>query len=822
MNRWRFLGVAVAVAALSAVASASVFTEDFESYAVGSDLHGQAGWKGWDNAPGATGKVSDKFAFSGNKSVEILGSSDQVHEFTVSGGKYVLSAMQYIPSGGSGQSYFILLSVYKDLGPNEWSVQTVFDCGTGAITPWHSGPAPVEIIFDEWVEVKCIIDLEKNGVDLYYNGEFMFHDTWSAASNKSIQAIDLYGNSASSVYYDDVKIEAYQVLKASSPSPADGGTSVTMPLLKWVPGDTALFHDIYLGTSADLTEANKVGARVPFTMYYHMSGFEPGATYYWRVDEIDALGNLLSGDVWSFSTAPTTAYAPSPWDNAKGVDPQGVQLSWSAATTAQTHDVYFGKSKDDVAGGGGDTFKGNQPAMTYTLGALDRNTTYYWRVDEVESAGTKKTGPVWSFTTISPSDGVKAQYFNGMGVSGVPVLTQVEPSIDHNWGSNEVAAGLSDSVSARWTAILEVPATGTYTLVTTSDDGVRLWLDGRRIVNNWTDHSTTNNPAQVDLVAGQPYLVVMEWYENSGGAVAQLSWESSMFSRQIVPAGALQLPLRAVTPSPMHEAQGVSQTAVLRWTAGEKAVKHAIYFGEDKDAVANGTDPTALQALDKTTYDPGTLEWNKTYYWRVDEVNDASADSPWQGSVWSFTTADFVVVDDFEAYTDNLEAEEAIFQTWIDGETNSTGSTVGYFESTGGTFSETAIVHDGRQSMPLDYNNVDAPFYSETERTWSAAQDWTINGGSTLVLYVRGKGANKTDQSLYVGIEDKAGKLGVVVNPDTAIFKSSAWVEWRIPLSDFGVNAAAVKKMIIGVGNRSTPATGSAGLVFIDGIRVVK
>ena len=114
------------------------------------------------------------------------------------------------------------------------------------------------------------------------------------------------------------------------------------------------------------------------------------------------------------------------------------------------------------------------------------------------------------------------------------------------------------------------------------------------------------------------------------------------------------------------------------------------------------------------TFDAGALEWNKTYYWRVDEINAADPESPWKGNVWSFTTADFIAVEDFESYTD-VEGSR-IYEAWIDGMTDGkSGSVVGYLEAANGTFGETVIVHGGGQSMPMDYNNINAPFYSEAD-----------------------------------------------------------------------------------------------------------
>jgi hypothetical protein len=816
MNRLRWLLMALAIAGVSGIASASVFTEDFESYPVG-DLHGKNGWKGWDNVAGAGAKVSTKFANSGTKSVEIVGASDFVHEFKLAGGKYIFSIMQYIPSGGTGISWFILLNTYLDGGPNDWSIETQYNLATGSITPWHGGiSGAAEILFDQWVEIKVLINLDKNTFDEYYGGTLIASGQWDDNTHGTLQAVDLFANGASNVYYDDIKIDAYKIYKADSPNPASGAVGVAVPVFQWAIGDTAMFHDVYLGKTAELTAADKVASRLPFPMYYHIPGLEPGATYYWRIDEVDAAGTTYAGDVWSFTATPKTAYKPSPWDGAKWVDVKP-QLSWSAGVTAQSHDVYFGLNKDEVAAGTGGTSKGNQLAPDYQPGTLQANTTYYWRVDEVQAGGAKQTGQVWSFTTVGPGGGVIAQYFNGMGVSGAPILTQTENSIDHNWASAEVAAKVSDNVSARWTAVLEAPLTETFTFITTSDDGVRLFLDDRRIINNWTDHGTTDNRARVNLVAGQTYRIVMEWYENGGGAVAQLSWESPTIARQIIPAGPLQLPYRVATPYPGNGAVDVPQSVVLHWTGGDKAAKHEICFGDSREAVANGTASVTRQARDQVSFDPGGLEWNKTYYWRVDEVNDTASDSPWKGNVWSFTTANFIMVDDFEGYTD--DESNPIFDTWIDGWTNKTGSRVGY---TTAPFAEQVVVQSGRQSMPLDYNNVKSPFYSEAEREWSSAQDWTANGGDTLVLFVRGKSKNDASQPLYVGLFDKAGKSAFVTSSDAAVLTATTWTEWRLPLNQFAVNAAAVKKMVVGIGNRGKPAAAGAGMIYVDTIKVVK
>jgi hypothetical protein len=611
----------------------------------------------------------------------------------------------------------------------------------------------------------------------------------------------------------------------------------------WTPGDGAVFEDVYLGATPELTAANRVSTRQQTTlkMYYYPLGVTPGQKYYWRVDEIESDGvTVIQGDVWSFTVAPLIAWAPKPWDKAKWVD-LNVALSWQAGANAKSYDVYFGTDLAAVAARSSAVSKGNQLLVTFAPGSLHQNTTYYWAVDEHDSAGNVHAGDVWSFTTTGPGGGLKGEYFNNTSVSGTPALTRTDPNIDFNWGdSGGPGAPIGvDQFSARWTADLEGPRTETFTFITTSDDGVRLWLDGKLIIDNWTDHSTTENLATVSLAGGQIYALRMEYYENGGGAVASLAWESASVARQIIPAGPLQWPLlsRCVYPSP--GTTNLPQSLTLRWQAGDKAAEHDVYFGDSREAVANATPDTASvycgrQALDALSYDVEGLEWNKTYYWRVDEISDTGADGPWKGSVWDFTTADSIVVDDFETYTN--DSPNRVFQTWIDGagfspdqsfpqgnSGNGSGAFVGY-DPTQRDIMEKTIVHSGAQSTPLAYNNADSPYYSEAVRTWATPQDWTVNGVSALRLYFRGAAGNGLD-SLYVAIEDKTGKAGVAVHPDPGRLTKARWTEWRIPVGTFtdaGVNLAAVKKMVIGVGDRTNPKPGGAGQLWIDDIAVVK
>ncbi|MBM4028012.1 MAG: hypothetical protein FJ280_21840, partial [Planctomycetes bacterium] len=632
--------------------------------------------------------------------------------------------------------------------------------------------------------------------------------------------------SANSMQIAEVEL-LMDVFKATAPNPANGGV-ITMPLFQWAKGDTAMFHDVYFGTGPDLTEADRRATRMPATvaMYYHVLPLEPGVTYYWRVDQIDAAGKVYTGDVWSVMMAPKKAYNPRPIDGDKWL-PVNTQLSWTPGAGATSHEVFFGPDKQAVANRSASVAKGTTIAPNYDPKALQQNTTYYWAVDET-AAGVKYPGDVWEFSTLGGGGGARGEYFVGASVIGTPVLSRIDSQVNINTtGGASPGPGVpGDTWSARWTADLDIAVAGTYTFSVNCFRGTRLWIDEKLIIDQWVGLATgtvTSEYFAVPLFLERGiHSLRLEFFTlGAGSAVAQLYWSTATMAKVIVPAGPLQPPLRARAVNPANQATGVQHDVVLVWGAGEKAVKHNVYFGDNAQAVAAATPASPVfqgaQAKDKTSFTPGKLEWNKTYYWRVDEVNDASADSPWKGTVWSFTTADFLVVDNMESYTD--DEGNRIYESWIDGWTNKSGSVVGYLQA---PFAEQTVVHTGRQAMPLEYDNTKAPFYSEAELVFAPTQDWTVNGVNTLVLFVRGLAANGAGP-VFVAVEDSTGRKVVVTNPDATLVTRTAWTEWKVPLSQFtGVNAARVKKLYVGVGNRQSPAAGGAGRIYIDDIRVTR
>jgi hypothetical protein len=274
--------------------------------------------------------------------------------------------------------------------------------------------------------------------------------------------------------------------------------------------------------------------------------------------------------------------------------------------------------------------------------------------------------------------------------------------------------------------------------------------------------------------------------------------------------------LTAYYPTPVDKANDASLAPVLSWLPGVGATDHHLYFGADLDAVTQAAAGADKGLLTKTTFAPTGLEALTTYYWRVDEVVAGGVVKA--GPVWSFVTV--LSVDDFESYTDDVKAKTTIFDAWIDGLTNGlSGSTVGYAEA---PFAEQKIVHAGKQSMPLDYNNVATPFYSEAEREFTPAEDWTAGGVDSLILYVCGKAGNDP-ASLYVRLEDASKNTATVVHPDTFVVTTAKWTQWKIPLSSFtGVNLSKIKKLCLGVGDKADPKAGGKGLIYVDDISLAK
>ncbi|HUV65402.1 MAG TPA: PA14 domain-containing protein, partial [Sedimentisphaerales bacterium] len=554
--------------------------------------------------------------------------------------------------------------------------------------------------------------------------------------------------------------------KASHPWPANGAELDTPGTdLLWLPGAYAVSNNVYFGErfedvnngTGDTFKGNQTEAK------FSVAGLTWGTTYYWRIDGVNAAdpNSPWKGNVWSFLLRPQTAWNPDPADGAKWID-SNADLSWSPGRGAVTHSVYFGESLDDVNNAAGAP---SQTETTYKpAGPLGFEKVYYWRVDEFDGSATHK-GNVWQFSTMRSDSGIKGEYYTEDFKT--LVLTRKDPGINFNWGAAAPDPQVpADNFSVRWTGELEVPFTSDWTFTANCDDWVRLWVDNQLLFDKWGQQSGVEWIGTINLAQGQKYSIVMEYYENTGDARATLYWNSPYWlspyqPKQVIPQGAFSLPLRARSPKPANGAADAKDAAVLSWTAGDTADKHDVYFGTDQAAVEGATTATAgiyrgRQALDAATYTPAEapLEWGRTYYWRIDEV-EAGGVTVHKGNLWNFTVGEFFVVDDFESYNDIDPPDPAshrIFEAWIDGYSTPTtnGALVGNEIP---PYTERANVHGGDQAMPLSYSNVfkssEATLTLSPGRVIRPGQDWTRNGVGELSLWFRGLAANAPER-MYV------------------------------------------------------------------------
>ncbi len=286
------------------------------------------------------------------------------------------------------------------------------------------------------------------------------------------------------------------------------------------------------------------------------------------------------------------------------------------------------------------------------------------------------------------------------------------------------------------------------------------------------------------------------------------------------------------SPVPANGATDVKMTATLSWTPADSAASHEVYFGKDKDAVRNADKNSpeykGAKTLGDESYDPGKLAWYATYYWRIDEVDTLG--STQKGPLWSFTTADFISIDDFEDYD---VGNNEIWWSWKDGlgyvehdnepgyAGNGTGSAVGDEESP--SYCEEIIVHGGGKSMPVEYDNNKQgyAYYSEVEKTLTYPRDWTEEGVAELTIWFRGQVDNDAEP-LYVAISNTTGEPAIVVHDDPAAAQADVWTKWVIPLqtlADQGIILTDVDRIALGQGTRGNiTAPGGAGKMYFDDI----
>jgi hypothetical protein len=495
----------------------------------------------------------------------------------------------------------------------------------------------------------------------------------------------------------------------------------------------------------------------------------PAQTFNGDMDEVRIYNRALTQDDMLEAMTPLPpgqVSRPSPTDGATDVPRDNMVLSWKPGDFADKHDVYIGAGFDDVNDATASVdpagvYMGRQSEAAVALDRLEFGQTYYWRIDEVNAPSdlTVFKGSVWSFTVepvgySMPSESITAtasssnstnegpeKTINGSGVDAddlhsmlgtdmwlsdsEPLGAWIQYEFDriyklHElwvWNSNQM---LESTVGFGLKAVaIEYSADGTdwIELVDAPEFAQAPGTDGYA-------HSTT-----VDLGGIAAKYVRLTASSNWGGFMPKYGLSEVRF---------FYIPVHASKPGPDSGATDVSIGTIdepvdvtLGFRAGREASAHDVYLSTDEQAVIDGTAP--VTTVSEAGYGPLSLDIGQTYYWRVDEVNDAEVPVAWQGDIWSFATQEYFVVDDFEDYNDYTPDE--IFSTWTDGWGIATnGALVANDEP---PFAETAIVHEGSQAMAYRYDN--SAGNSEASVAMSSARrDWTGRGIGALSLWFRG------------------------------------------------------------------------------------
>lgn len=206
MNRFFGLLAVTALALTLAPVAGANWSDNFDSYSVGG-LMGNGGWDTWESNPAADAYVVASPNHSAPNSVQITPTTDLVHEFSETTGVWTITGWQYIPTGSTGDQYFILLNTYTTGGPYDWSLQVQFNSTTTQFTITDPGTYVGSIIFNQWVEVKDIVDLTGGMQSFYYNGTFCETIPWQLTGVNELNAIDLFSDGGSNIYWDDLTLQ---------------------------------------------------------------------------------------------------------------------------------------------------------------------------------------------------------------------------------------------------------------------------------------------------------------------------------------------------------------------------------------------------------------------------------------------------------------------------------------------------------------------------------------------------------------------------------------------------------------------------------------
>jgi len=501
---------------------------------------------------------------------------------------------------------------------------------------------------------------------------------------------------------------------AYDPNPADGTEFVDPTVeLSWTAGLGAKLHHVYFGDNfADVNAGAGDTYKGPLTdVSYSPGTLDLDKTYYWRVDEF-AFSGTYKGDIWSFRTLPeipiTDPHLLGWWKLDKG----GVVFDWSGHGN---HGTLEGNPQW-VAGYDGDALEfdgsGDYVELPTGIVASDRGSVSLW------------------FKTTQAERGMMFYGSDGTSGDGYGDNNELHVNVENGGLVEFLIEGGDSDVSIESSALND--DSWHHIAATWDINGqANLYVDGGAPIS--VEHIGNDFNLSGRIRLGGPNASA-RYYAGLLDDVRVYDYVLSPDDIAITMRGDVRL---AWNPKPVSDSiLSIDEVTAISWSPGDNASQHDVYFGTDRDAVAdaNASDTTGIYRgrQGATFYTPPEgIQWGQSHHWRIDEYNTDATIT--KGRLWSFSILDFLVIEDFEDYNDY--EPDRIFDTWIDGwEVPTNGSQAGYTDP---PFAETNIVHGGDQSMPYFYDN--SFKYSEATMTLSYPRDWTKHGVGVLSLWFYGR-----------------------------------------------------------------------------------
>ncbi|HUT29891.1 MAG TPA: LamG domain-containing protein, partial [Sedimentisphaerales bacterium] len=546
--------------------------------------------------------------------------------------------------------------------------------------------------------------------------------------------------------------------KTHSPAPADDAKMVGVEqILSWGAGCHAASHDVYFGTDFDdvsdgATVAYQGNQGIEDTDFdphdWDPCGLAYSTWYYWRIDEVND-SNTWEGEVWSFRTG-SPIFDPNlrvwyKFDETAGSD--------APDSSGREYDgIVYGEGSWDANGyyDGCISFEDNGNVVV-PMGVL-------------EEIGRQITITVWINNATSEDDD-NVICAAGWGEE-LPYMRVSVPDEDHDvsW-----RAGNDTNDSMTWDG--GNPAAwkdswNHFAFVKNEDQGkMQIYLNGLPAAE-----STIASSGTLAGMRDQRFKIAAETQDSSGyeGRIDEFRVYDRALSADEIAAifrgGDLGI---AWGPDPYDGQADVARDANLAWRSGDYAVQHKVYFGTSWEDVNSMSDPCATKNPGDENYNPGVLELDTSYYWRIDEVNGPNT---WKGPVWRFTVADFIILDDFEQY--DLD-QKSVQYTWYDQYSQEWGEVTGAWLE---LVRPPKPVHVGDQAVSYTYDTDDPWADLDYAEAWlpleeiGGQQNWREAGVTLLRLFFYGDSANDTTdaEQMYVGVDDTDGAYAEMRYGDNA------------------------------------------------------